>query len=494
MLQLISLVVVELALYYVPALWRVRRYIAGILIISLTVWTLILALAASPGLVIVVTFINMFRIVNWLRLIKGRMHERHALQAIRRSGIVLMGVLALFIVSGEMLGVYAERISGSWVVIQPVVALMLLVATIRSLVRMSPRPVEHFYADKELPTVTVAIPARNETADLTSCLTSVLANDYPKLEIVVLDDCSQDRTSEIIKSFAQDGVRFIKGDEPAENWLAKNQAYDQLARAASGDYVMFMGVDVRLGPDAIKSLVSELLTRRKMMLSVLPIRVGGGFETAFIQPLRYWWELSLPRRIFNRPPVLSTCWIIERQKLLKLGGFKAVSRSIIPEGYFARELVKRDSYSFLKASEALNVRTTKPMNQQFTTAERMRYPQLSKRPENVAGLIVLEIAFLLAPFVNIALGLLTGFGPGHWLSLLAAGLLILNHIVVVSTTNPSNTLVSFINFPLAVCLELGVVLVSMYRYEFGTMDWRGRNICIPVMHVIPRLPSLEPPH
>ena len=49
------------------------------------------------------------------------------------------------------------------------------------------------YADKDLPSISVLIPARNETEELHACLDALVASDYPKLEILVLDDCSQER-------------------------------------------------------------------------------------------------------------------------------------------------------------------------------------------------------------------------------------------------------------------------------------------------------------
>ena len=46
---------------------------------------------------------------------------------------------------------------------------------------------------------------------MTDALHRVIASTYPKLEIIVLDDLSADKTPALIKAFAQDGVRFIEG-------------------------------------------------------------------------------------------------------------------------------------------------------------------------------------------------------------------------------------------------------------------------------------------
>ena len=70
----------------------------------------------------------------------------------------------------------------------------------------------------DLPSVSVLIPARNEQVAMRSSLEMVLASDYPKLEVIVLDDNSVDNTSDEIKLFAHAGVRFVSGEKPPEGW------------------------------------------------------------------------------------------------------------------------------------------------------------------------------------------------------------------------------------------------------------------------------------
>jgi FlaA1/EpsC-like NDP-sugar epimerase len=136
-------------------------------------------------------------------------------------------------------------------------------------------------SDSDLPTVSVLIPARNEDSQLTDCIESVIESDYPKLEILVLDDCSQDNSSEIIKSFAQKGVRFIQGEMPKENWLAKNQAYETLALSASGDWYFFMGVDVRLSKKTLRTLMNEVIDKKLLMAGILPSYKNPNFIGIF---------------------------------------------------------------------------------------------------------------------------------------------------------------------------------------------------------------------
>lgn len=492
MILLLVSVLAELLVFFVTPLWRVRKGLALANILIIGVWSLLLAGFADSPLIAAILAINLFRVINMARLIKGRMHDYYLRHVCTRTGLTLLFLTVLAI----LLAAYGPRHAYAtlWMAAaaaQLCVALILVGSTVRRILKTkSPAP-SQFYSDKELPTITVAIPARNETQDMAACLESILANNYPKLEVLVLDDCSQDKTSEIIKGFAQRGVRFVQGEEPRERWLAKNQAYDKLVDEANGDYVLFCGVDVRFGPDSLRAIMTAILNRKKSMLSILPIRSLGGPKVGVIQPMRYWWELALPRRMFNKPPVLSTCWMVKREALERLGGFEAVSHAIIPEGYFARELVKKDLYAFVRASEVLNVRTVKSASEQIATAVRVRYPQLRRRLENVLLLLVLESVFLLGPITTVLLGVLLG---NTTLWLLGAGALLLlltTHVLIVTVTQPANTLFAVVAYPFIVLADMAIAIISMYRYEFGEVVWKGRNVCIPVMHVIPKLPALD---
>jgi glycosyltransferase involved in cell wall biosynthesis len=481
-------------LMFTRLLWEIRLFIIIPLTFLIPAISTVLVAQYPHWLGITVALLSIGRVFNLIRIAQARMHEGYLQQATQRTSrafsafqVILTPVLSGVIPVGFSL-IHLPRITAT---VQLIVAAWIVYITIRNMYQTRYRQGVTFYADRDLPTVSLLIPARNETTDLEECLRSALASDYPKLEIIVLDDCSQAKTSDIIKGFAHDGVRFTQGEEPQERWLAKNQAYQRLTDEASGDLLLFCGVDVRFGTHAIKALVTELLNRDKEMISILPRRLSGSLAGAFIQPMRYWWELSLPRRLFNRPAVLSTCWLIKRKALKRLGNFNAVSHSIIPEGFFARELVKTNDYSFIRANDTLDIQTHKLFTEQRATALRTRYPQLRRRPENVLLFVIADLLFLLGPFIGIIYGLIANDSIVLALSAFASALLILNHVIVVQLTSPPNVVVALINFPVEVLTEVVISVLSMVRYEFGAVEWKDRNVCIPVMHVVPHLPQLK---
>ena len=164
--------------------------------------------------------------------------------------------------------------------------------------------------DKTLPTVTLAIPARNETHVLTDCLRAASSSDYAKLEILVLDDCSQDSTASIIQSFAHDGIRFIGGKEPASGWIGKNQAYETLLKEASGDIIIFAGVDTRLQPQSISLLIKQIKTNNLKLLSVMPYRDHFDWLPSMTRTLRYYLQLAFSGRPVMNLNMISTSLVI----------------------------------------------------------------------------------------------------------------------------------------------------------------------------------------
>ncbi|HET7320129.1 MAG TPA: glycosyltransferase family 2 protein [Candidatus Saccharimonadales bacterium] len=412
------------------------------------------------------------------------MHELYLRRVTLRTSVLL--IVGQFVIVGTM----AFSSPSRWYVLTALqfgLALLILASTLRH-TRTTREPLlTKSYVDRDLPTLSVAIPARNETDELEECLRSLVANNYPKLEILVLDDCSSNaKTPEIIRAFAHDGVRFISGDEPEPTWLAKNWGYERLAEEANGDLILFCGVDTRFQPDGLRTLVATMLEKNKSMVSVLPHNENISFGSQLLQPLRYAWELSLPRRLFQRPPVLSTCWVIKKSLLASAGSFKAVSRSIVPESYFARTASVHDGYSFVRSNA---VTSYKSVTEQRATAIRTRYPQLHRRPELVALLTLLELVGTIGPIVLCITALLDGHILVFIVGLIAYIMLSISWLVTSVITYGRVLPYSLISLPVAVLADIALMHYAMYKYEFNEVIWKGRNVCIPVMHVVANLPK-----
>lgn len=468
---------------------RIRRTLIALSIVLLAGVTAALCVDAWQVWVWSVP-VAAYRLINLLRLYANRLPQAQLRTvAMRAYGWLIASKLAIV-----LLAWLALRYDFGFLIFNLMVAGQFLAAVI--LLRATLHTWRHAHvsqgdikplADKELPSLSVLVPARNETDDLERCLRALVASDYPKLEILVLDDCSANRrTPDIIRSFAHDGVRFLQGEMPDEtHWLAKNYAYEQLAREASGDLLLFCGVDALLEPQAIRQLVGLLEARGKDMLSVMPLRAEtNGRGSSLLQAMRYYWEICLPRRLFKRPPVLSTCLLIRRTMLEHMGGFASVSRSISPEAPLARRAVVTDAYSFVRSDEALGVYSNKPAADQYDTSVRVRYPQLHRRLELVALTACFDFVLLLGPFV----GLLFAVYLPHALAYAAVWsvsllCLLVTYMLVAVGARLTKTWYGWLLMPVAFAVDLMILHISLWKYEFSDVYWKGRNVCIPVMQV-----------
>ena len=437
-----------------------------------------------------------YQIINLLRVYVYRSEPIRLKSISLKTFFWLFGMqaIAIALINSAILLNIRINLLATVVILQAIISCILLISVINTWRRIKPKINAIPMTDNELPSLSVLIPARNETSDLRKCLESLIASDYPKLEIIALDDCSTDkRTPEIIRSFASDGVRFIAGEEPESHWSAKNYAYQQLRNQASGEIMVFCGVDVRVEKQTLRHLVEILYTKKRDMLSILPMRpVDEHRKLSFIQAMRYWWEIGFPRRYFNRPPVLSTLWLIRSSVFDKVGGFAAVTRAAVPEAYFAKKLIKHDGYLFLRSTPSLPIFSTKSLDEQYETALRIRYPQLHHQIMMVAVVSFYEIIFLIGPFILVPFSIATS---QSWvttvLTMLSVTMLSLSYYIIAIRTHLNSISLGLLTAPVAFMIDVVMLHFSMITYEFSKIVWHDRTVPSTILEVIPNLPDLK---
>lgn len=439
---------------------------------------------------LILATIQLWLAVLCVRLIFGRLEERFLRASTQHNTLLAFLLLSLVISMWAVFSLVQQRTALDILLfvllgISLVTASIFLYQVIWTLKHYRLRKLNKHLTLRDMPTVTLAIPARNETRALTECLSAAVASDYPKLEILVLDDCSQDKTSDLIRAFAHDGVRFIQGDQPAEGWLGKNQACQVLAEHASGEYLIFIGVDTQLAPQSISQLVNYAVSNNVAMVTALPQNREGLHISTVLAQLRYFWQIVLPitRR---RVAVATQCWLIKADALQHLGGLAAVKHKIVPEGSFARRLFSTDNYRFIVSSADLGITTAKRWTSQNESAIRFLYPTFKRQPLYVlAGFLFIALA-VAGPFVAaLVLPVQEGLSVVWWLALLVCIVYLASYQLVVIRTYPRTWVLTLLFFPISLIQELVLLVVSMLLYEFDGVNWKGRNVCYPVIAVPP---------
>lgn len=97
------------------------------------------------------------------------------------------------------------------------------------------------------PRFSVIIPAYNSAATLARTIDSVLAQTWPALEIIVVDDASTDATGEVAKSYGE-AIRYLCREQNAGVSAARNYGAEQ----AKGDWLTFLDADDWYFPDRLK--------------------------------------------------------------------------------------------------------------------------------------------------------------------------------------------------------------------------------------------------
>ncbi len=122
------------------------------------------------------------------------------------------------------------------------------------------------------PRVSLIVPARNEVETLGPAMRSRLADGYPALEVVLVDDRSTDGTGALVDAIAAgDGrVRALHVTALPAGWLGKLHAMSEGLRHATGEWVLFSDADVHLAPGTIARAVSHAEAHGLDHLSVLP--------------------------------------------------------------------------------------------------------------------------------------------------------------------------------------------------------------------------------
>ena len=128
------------------------------------------------------------------------------------------------------------------------------------------------------PSVSISVPAYNEEEQIEGLIRNLLALDYPreKVQILIVSDASTDRTDEIVRSFAADGVELLQLPERGGKTRAETAAAEHLR----GELVVNTDASIRLAPGAVKALVAALQDPGVGLASGRDVSVGPGERSA----------------------------------------------------------------------------------------------------------------------------------------------------------------------------------------------------------------------
>ncbi|MCK4634437.1 MAG: glycosyltransferase family 2 protein [Candidatus Aenigmarchaeota archaeon] len=172
---------------------------------------------------------------------------------------------------------------------------------------------------KIYPSLTVLVPAYNEAGRIGKCLDSLLSLDYPKLNIIAINDGSTDNTLEVLKKYEKKGVKIINKKNSG-----KADSLNHALKHVNTELFMCMDADSYPSPDSVKKMVGYMEGENVAGVSpALKIDEVNTFMQK-IQWVEYIFSIFLRKvfSIFQCQYVLPGPGSIYRTKIIKdLGGF-----------------------------------------------------------------------------------------------------------------------------------------------------------------------------
>lgn len=197
----------------------------------------------------------------------------------------------------------------------------------------------------ELPPLTMLVAAKDEEANIRRCITGLLAQDYPKLRLVAINDRSGDATGRILDELAAADARMtvIHVESLAPGWFGKNHAMRAGLQQARTEWFCFSDADCTYDCRSLLTSAMRFALREQVdFLSVLPLLEAGSFWERVIQPvcgaiMVYWFP---PQKVNN--PASSVAYangafmLMSRSAYDAIGGHDAVKATLNEDMHMAR--------------------------------------------------------------------------------------------------------------------------------------------------------------
>lgn len=322
-------------------------------------------------------------------------------------------------------------------------------------------------SSKQISNVTVLIPARNEGAEIERTLRA-LSTQGENLSIIIVDDQSEDNTSEKAKSFP---VTVISGVALPVGWSGKLWALEQGLTHIKTSYVLLLDADIELDHGMIATLLHKMEHEQLAFVSLMAEPNMSNFIERLLMPaFVFFFKLLYPFRLSNTPEskiaaAAGGCILVKREALHKIGAFNCLRDALIDDCTLANCIKQAGFLTWTGLSHSVKShREYHALPPIWNMVSRTAYTQLNY---SIFWLLVCTLlmvslfwfapvgSFLTEDWLGIMIGLFT------WVAMLIA------YIPTLRFYRRSSLWV--VALPLIGCLFLLMTWTSAMRY------WRGER-------------------
>lgn len=202
------------------------------------------------------------------------------------------------------------------------------------------------------PLVSVLVPVKNEEENLVECLKCLTNQNYPTMEIIVINDHSIDRTVEILSEYSRlhpDKIRILDAPSLPPGWTGKNWALTHGVPFAHGEWLFFTDADTRHEPWSLSSAIAHAEEEKLDLLTLSPRCLTGSFWEKILQPAAMVYiGLWFPFAKVNHPSSTLSFGngqylMIRKRTYQAIGGHEKVKEAFLEDFALVKE-VKKSGY------------------------------------------------------------------------------------------------------------------------------------------------------
>lgn len=337
-----------------------------------------------------------------------------------------------------------------------------------------------------LPFISILIPARNEAAVIEQTVRRLLAQSYPRFELIVLDDHSSDATASLARAagYQDRRLRIITGEPLPPGWLGKNWACHQLAQKARGDWLIFTDADVQWAPEALSALVAEISRTQADAITVWPTQQTESWSERQVVPLVALVVIGyLPLPLVHHAPgplfaaANGQCLGFRREVYHAIEGHVSVRDEVLEDVNLARQV---KSHGFrLRMADGAGLISCRMYRNWPEVRDGFAKNILAGYGGRISGLVLATVFHWLVffmPWLWFVAGFVGDAGP-KWplwpLTLIGLGTGLRALTAAVTRQRRLDALL----MPVSVLLMTGIAFRAIWwRYRYGGPRWKGRTI------------------
>lgn len=340
-----------------------------------------------------------------------------------------------------------------------------------------------FNAPATWPKLSIVIPACNEEQHIEQAAKTIIAQDYPELEIILVNDRSTDNTGEIIDRLAVDDrrIKAIHVKTLADNWLGKVHALSEGKKHVTGDWMLITDADIHYAPGLLRKAVSYVEEKNIDHLALMPnVEMNSFWLEMAINTFGLVFLLTTRAASINKPNSKAVIGVgafnlVRREVFDKTPGFEWLRMETVDDMGVGLMMKNAGAQThFAIADKDLSLGWYHSMAEMFRGLEKNLF---GAGP----GYSVIKLSFQLIPIWALVAAPFIAFSSNNvWLWSLAAvaTFLYLVFAFFFVRKNQSETF-SLLLFPVGLILITLMMMWAAFKcVKNGGIDWRGTHYSI----------------